>query len=75
MFMNAISDVLELDGQKDWTQVRLQMTDNKVSEIYALYAQLWPLETDILSLLPKPDGSPRAVYTGCIHPQTIMDID
>jgi hypothetical protein len=34
---------------------------------------LWPLETDFLSLLPKPDGLARAVYTGPIHPTTITD--
>lgn len=73
MFLHAISDVLELDSKKDWTQLRRQISDDKISEIYALYAQLWPLETDILSLLPKPDGLPRAVYTGLIHPQSITD--
>jgi hypothetical protein len=34
---------------------------------------LWPLETDLLQLLPKPDGIARAVYTGSIHPTTITE--
>jgi hypothetical protein len=32
---------------------------------------LWPIETDIYELLPKPDGKLRAIYTGFIDPRTI----
>jgi hypothetical protein len=49
------------------------MTDKQISTIYTLYEGLWPRETDILSLLPKPDGSARAVYTGSLHPTAIVD--
>jgi hypothetical protein len=38
-----------------------------------LYGDLWPEDTDLLQLLPKPDGRPRAVYTGSIHPDAITD--
>jgi hypothetical protein len=38
-----------------------------------LYEGLWPLETDLLTLLPKPDGIARAIYTGSIHPTTITE--
>ena len=31
------------------------------------------MATDLLQLLPKPDGIPRAVYTGAIHPTTITE--
>ena len=31
------------------------------------------LETDLLALLPKPDGAARAIYTGSIHPSSITD--
>jgi hypothetical protein len=73
MLLNAISHVLELNDNKDWLQVRRELTNEKISEIYGLYESLWPLETDILSLLPKPDGRVRAVYTGFLHPETIAD--
>jgi hypothetical protein len=43
------------------------------SAVYSLYEALWPLETDLFQLLPKPDGIPRAVYTGAIHPTTITE--
>lgn len=73
MLQNGIINVLELNSEKDWVQVRRELTDDKISKIYNLYQGLWPLETDLLALLPKPDGVARAVYTGSIHPSSITD--
>jgi hypothetical protein len=73
MLRNAIVNILELESGKDWVQIRRELTDDKIREIYHLYEGLWPLETDLLALLPKPDGVPRAVYTGSIHPSSITD--
>ena len=73
MLYNGIANVLVLNEQKSWVQVRRDMTDEQISTIYTLYEGLWPRETDILSLLPKPDGSARAVYTGSLHPTAIVD--
>jgi hypothetical protein len=73
MLQNGIEKVLKLDGQKDWIQIRRELTDEQIKEIYFLYEALWPLETDLLALLPKPDGIARAVYTGSIHPLSITD--
>lgn len=74
MFCNAMVNVLGLDGKKDWVAVRREITDAKISKVYSLFAGLWPLETDLLALLPKPDGLPRAVYTGLIHPDKISEV-
>ncbi|MCK9908377.1 DUF4238 domain-containing protein [Microbacteriaceae bacterium K1510] len=73
MLQNAIVNVLELESGKDWVQIRRELTDEKIGEVYHLYEGLWPLETDLLALLPKPDGEARAVYTGSIHPSSITD--
>ena len=73
MLQNGIVNVLELESGKDWVRIRRELTDEKISEIYNLYEALWPLETDLLALLPKPDGEARAVYTGSIHPSSIND--
>jgi Protein of unknown function (DUF4238) len=73
MLLNGIVNVLGLEPGKDWTRVRRDLTDEQISRIYLLYEGLWPLETDLLQLLPKPDGIARAVYTGHIHPTTITD--
>ncbi len=73
MLQNGIVNVLELKSGKDWTQIRRELTDDKIGKIYGLYEALWPLETDLLALLPKPDGVARAIYTGSIHPSSISD--
>jgi hypothetical protein len=73
MLYNGIVNVLGLEQGKDWVSVRRDLTDEQISKIYFLYEGLWPLETDLLQLLPKPDGTARAVYTGSIHPTTITE--
>jgi Protein of unknown function (DUF4238) len=73
MFFNALENVLGLAEGKDWVTVRRELTDEKIKMIYLLYGDLWPEDTDLLQLLPKPDGRPRAVYTGSIHPDAITD--
>jgi hypothetical protein len=73
MLQNGIVNVLQLRSGKDWVQIRRELTDDKIAKIYSLYEGLWPLETDLLALLPKPDSEPRAVYTGSIHPSSIND--
>ncbi len=69
----GILSILGLDAGKDWTAVRRELTNDQIKEVYFLYEALWPLETDLLALLPKPDGRPRAVYTGSLHPQSIVE--
>lgn len=67
----GIEDILELRPDQNWVEVRKSITDEKISKIYSVYAALWPLETDLLALLPKPDGAARAVYTGMLDARTI----
>lgn len=73
MLYNAIINVLDLRPDKNWVQVRRELTDEQIKTVYQLYEGLWPLETDLLQLLPKPDGVARAVYTGSIHPSAIAE--
>lgn len=72
MLYTGLSNLFDLSS-KDWSQVRREMTDEKIATAYRLYEGLWPLETDLLSLLPKPDGRLRSVYTGSLHPQHIHE--
>jgi hypothetical protein len=64
MLQNAIVEMLEFEFGKGWVQIRRELTDEKSGKVYNLYEGLWPLETDLLALLPKPDGEARAIYTG-----------
>lgn len=72
-FQEVVADILGIAEGKDWVEVRKTLTDEQISRVYSLYAALWPSDTDLLQLLPKPDGRARAVYTGPIHPRSIVE--
>lgn len=73
MLYEGVKNILNLDQARDWLEVRRAITDDHIRDVHTLYRALWPIETDILQLLPKPDGRPRAVYTGSLHPASITD--
>lgn len=73
MLYRGIFNILGMEQCNDWTVIRRRLTDEQISNVYKLYSTLWPLETDLLKLLPKPDGRSRAVYTGSIHPETMVE--
>jgi len=70
----GIINVLKIDNDADWVEIRRNLDDEQITKIYRIYEALWPLETNLLQLLPKPDGMPRAIYTGSIHPNMIRNI-
>lgn len=72
MLLTGVANLFEMAG-KDWNTVRKEMTDERISKVYSMYESLWPRETDLLSLLPKPDGTLRSVYTGSLHPKLITE--
>ena len=69
----ATVDILEITPETSWLDVRQRITDDKISRLYSVYTAFWPRETDLLRLLPKPDGRSRAVYSGSIHPSLINE--
>jgi hypothetical protein len=72
MFMHAIESILGLDQGKGWEDVRRELSDDQVRRIHEAYASLWPKDTNIADLLPRPDERVgRAVYVGLIDPRTI----
>jgi uncharacterized protein YchJ len=70
-FCNCIRRVLGLDSGKTWVDVRRELSDNQISQIYEFYSILWPREIDIYSLLPKSDGKFRGLYTGALDVRVI----
>ena len=71
---NAINHVLGIRDGKTWTDVRREISGEQIAEIFRFYSVLWPRDTDIYSLLPKPDDKFRALYTGPLDIRTIDDI-
>lgn len=73
MLYLGVTRILGLDQGRNWLEVRRNITSDHIRDVHVLYRALWPIETDILQLLPKPDGRPRAVYTGSLHPDAITN--
>lgn len=73
LLFTGISKILGLAEDRDWVTVRREITDEKIKNVYSLYDALWPRETNLLAMLPKPDGAARAIYTGFLHPAAISN--
>ena len=73
MLFKGITNILGITEDRDWFTVRREITDDKIKKVYGLYDALWPRETNLLAMLPKPDGSARAIYTGVLHPSVISN--
>ncbi len=72
MFCRAIQDILEFDTGKSWENVRREINDDQVRRIYQAYESLWPRDTDLVTLLPRPtEGVFRGLYLGLVDPRTI----
>ena len=72
MFFRAIENILGLNSGKSWEDVRRELSDEQVKQIHTVYAAIWPKDTNLPDLLPRPDGRVfRALYVGVIDPRTI----
>ena len=71
ILLNAIGDIFFGKGE-DWETMRHSITEDKVREFYRIMAWLWPPQTDLTSLLPKPDRTLRGLYIGDTRPYDIL---
>lgn len=72
MFSNAIQGILGLHNGVSWEEVRRTLSDDQVRRIHKAFAALWPEDTDLASLLPRPNPKKlRSVYNGIADPRTI----
>jgi len=68
----AVQDILGLESGKTWDDVRRELSDQQVKRIHEMFASLWPEDTELAELLPRPrKGAFRAVYLGACDPRTV----
>lgn len=73
ILFNAVTDILGLSKGKTWEDVRRELSDDQVKEIHKVIASLWPRETNLMDLLPRPDSAIlRALYAGLVDPRVIL---
>lgn len=72
LFGRAVERILGLDEGKSWLEVRKELGNDQVAQIHELYAGLWPEDTSIPGLIPRPNPRfSRAVFMGLVDPRTI----
>jgi hypothetical protein len=73
MLSRAVQKILGLDSGKTWDDVRRDISDEEIKHIHEVFASLWPEDTDLAELLPRPrNGVFRAVYLGPCDPRTVQ---
>ncbi|MCY1216051.1 hypothetical protein D9M68_139660 [compost metagenome] len=72
MFCNAVQGILGLSEVVSWKDVRRNLSDEQVKRIHRAFASLWPEDTDLASLLPRPNRRIlRSVYMGFSDPRIV----
>jgi len=71
ILFNAIIDIFEFSKGKDWDDFRREINDEKVKKLYKVIGSLWNPDTEIMSLLPKPDDKISAFYCGTTDPRVV----
>ncbi len=72
IFLSALTDICGLSKKKNWHDFRKEISGDHIKEIYKVFAWLWPLNTNVLSLLPEPSKKLRGFYIGDTRPELIM---
>ncbi|MBR8458103.1 DUF4238 domain-containing protein [Burkholderia dolosa] len=69
---NAVSDILGLNKGKDWIDVRRELCDDQVKRIHEIYEFLWPTDTLLRELLPRPNANiSRGVFLGPVDVRSL----
>lgn len=72
MFIHATKEILGLYKGKTWEDVRRELSDDQIKKIHETFECLWPSDTNLADLLPRPDEKIlRTVYLGLVDPRTV----
>lgn len=69
---NGIRNILGIDDGKDWLEIRRAFSNDQVKAISSLFASLWPEDTQLADLLPRPQNRrARALFMGLVDARTV----
>jgi hypothetical protein len=72
MFCRAVQAILGFNTGKSWEGIRRELSEEQVKRIHEAYESLWPRDTDLVALLPRPTARAfRGLYLGIVDPRTI----
>jgi hypothetical protein len=71
-FYNGVISILGLGKGVTWEEVRSSISDKQVEEIHRLLGAVWPPDTLLSDLLPRPDVNvSRLLYSGIVDPRQV----
>lgn len=73
ILLSALDDIFGFKKGISWDDFRRDLSDGQVQEFYEFIDWLWPIETDVLSLLPPPSDTLRGFYIGETKPYEIVN--
>ncbi len=72
MFCNVVRGILGMHDGATWDDVRRTLSDDQVRRIHAVFDGLWPDDTDLAALIPRPHPKKlRSVFVGLADPRTV----
>lgn len=71
-FITALCAILNLEDDTAWNRVQRELSDEQVADVYRVSQLLWPMDTDVLTLLPRRDtGRTLCLYMGLSDPRLV----
>lgn len=72
LLVQSVLDIFGAQRQVSWRDVKRNISGDQVKQLYKVIADLWPLDTDVESLLPKSRDKLIGVYSGDVNPVDIV---
>ncbi len=71
-FLEMLWETCGFKKGKTWDQFKKGFSKEQIIEIFETIKFLWPPDTELSTIYPKPDGKLRGLYMGIQNPKTIL---
>ena len=72
ILVDAVIEILGIK-KRDWNDIKRDLSDEQVREIFQVVGYLWPPGTDLPRILPAPDSRLRGLFLGLHRPEDILE--
>ena len=72
ILFEAIGDIFGFAKGKIWADLKKEISGDQIKQLYGVIATLWPINTNLVELLPRPSNKLRALYLGYYRPEIVI---